>query len=80
MARSIQINFGLILTLGIGVWAKKLMEAVHEYGKKHGCTLATVTTMNFQAHNFYAKLGYKIDFSKEGYSNGASCIFMSKKL
>lgn len=62
---------------GVG---KKLMETVHEYGKKHGCTLATVTTMDFQAPNFYAKLGYKIDFSKAGYSKGASCIFMSKKL
>ncbi len=58
----------------------KLMKSAHEHGKKHGCMLATVTTMDFQAPNFYAKLGYKIDFSKEGYSNGASCIFMSKKL
>jgi len=62
---------------GIG---KKLMEAVHEYGKKHGCTIATVATMSFQAPNFYKKLGYKIDFSREGYNKGASCIFMSKKL
>lgn len=59
---------------------KKLMEAVHEYGKNHGCMLATVTTMDFQAPYFYAKIGYKIDFSKEGYSKGASCIFMSKQL
>lgn len=59
---------------------KKLMEAVHEYGKKHGCTISTVTTMSFQAPSFYKKLGYKIDFSREGYNKGASCIFMSKKL
>lgn len=59
---------------------KKLMEAVHEYGKKHGCTISTVATMSFQAPDFYKKLGYKIDFSREGYSKGASCIFMSKKL
>lgn len=59
---------------------KKLMEAVHAYGKKHGCTLATITTMDFQAPKFYAKLGYTIDFSKKGYSKGASCIFMSKEL
>lgn len=64
---------------GLGV-GKKLMEAVHAYGKKQGCTLATVTTMDFQAPHFYAKLGYKIDFAKEGYSKGSSCIFMSKKL
>jgi hypothetical protein len=56
------------------------MEAVHEYGKKHGCTIATVATMSFQAPSFYKELGYKIDFSREGYSKGASCIFMSKKL
>lgn len=63
--------------LGMG---KKLMEAVHEYGKKHGCTISTVATMSFQVPDFYKKLGYKIDFSREGYSKGASCIFMSKKL
>jgi ribosomal protein S18 acetylase RimI-like enzyme len=59
---------------------KKLMEVTHEYGKKHGCALATVTTMDFQAPDFYQKLGYKIDFSRGGYSKGASCIFMAKKL
>lgn len=59
---------------------KKLMEAVHEYGKKQGCTIATVATMSFQAPNFYKELGYKIDFSREGYNKGTSCIFMSKKL
>lgn len=62
---------------GVG---KILMEAIHEYGKKHFCTIATVTTMSFQAPSFYQKLGYKIDFSREGYNKGASCIFMSKKL
>lgn len=59
---------------------KKLMEAVHVYGKKQGCTIATVATMNFQAPNFYKKLGYKIDFSRDGYNKGAFCIFMCKKL
>ena len=59
---------------------KKLMEAVHEYGKKQGCAISTVTTMSFQAPDFYKKLGYKVDFSRKGYSKGASCIFMSKKL
>lgn len=62
---------------GVG---KKLMEHVHELGKKSGCTLATVTTMSFQVPDFYKKLGYKIDFSREGYNTNASCIFMSKTL
>jgi len=59
---------------------KKLMEAVHELGKKHGCTLASVTTMSFQAPAFYQKLGYKIDFSRKGYYNDAVKIFMSKTI
>jgi len=32
------------------------MEAVHDYGRKSGCTMATVATMNFQgAKAFYEK-------------------------
>ncbi len=62
---------------GIG---KKLMEQVHELGKKSGCTLATVTTMSFQAPDFYKNLEYKIDFLREGYNKNASCFFMSKTL
>lgn len=46
--------------------AKRLMKFVHSYGKKQGCTLATVTTMDFQAPVFYQKLGYKVDFSRQG--------------
>lgn len=62
---------------GIG---ERLMSYVEEYGKKKGCTLSTVTTMSFQAPKFYLYLGYKIDFSREGYNQGSSCIFMSKKI
>jgi GNAT superfamily N-acetyltransferase len=64
--------------LGLG---KKFMEEVHQYGKKVGCSLATVSTMNFQhAKPFYEKLGYKCDFELFGYANYASCFFLSKKL
>lgn len=60
--------------------ARQLMEEVHKYGKKYGCTMATVSTMDFQVPKFYQKLGYKIDFSREGYNYGARCIFLSRKL
>ncbi len=62
---------------GVGT---KLMEQVHEFGRKNTCNLATVTTMDFQAPHFYKKLGYKVDFSREGYDKNALCIFMSKHL
>ncbi|PIS01381.1 MAG: GNAT family N-acetyltransferase [Chlamydiae bacterium CG10_big_fil_rev_8_21_14_0_10_35_9] len=62
---------------GVG---KKLIEKVHEYGKENGCSKATVTTMSFQAPDFYKKLGYKVDFIRKGYNKNAGCIFMSKHL
>lgn len=62
---------------GVG---RKLMEAVHAFGRQQGCTLATVSTMSFQVPNFYQKLGYKVDFSRQGYDKGSTCIFLSKPL
>ena len=60
---------------------KKLMEQVHDYGRKVGCTQATVTTMSFQhALAFYASLGYTVDFEGEGYTNGSRCIYLRKSL
>ena len=60
---------------------KRLMDAVHEYGRKLNCTMATVNTMSFQgAKEFYEKLGYGIDFKREGYNKNSYCLFMSKEL
>ncbi len=59
---------------------RKLMDAVHNYGKKKGCSMATVSTMSFQVPEFYKKLGYKIDFVRKGYSGNSSCILLSKNL
>lgn len=60
---------------------KQLMEAVHEYGRKVGCRIATLNTMSFQkARSFYEKLGYSVDFERNGYARGSSCLFMKKEL
>jgi ribosomal protein S18 acetylase RimI-like enzyme len=59
----------------------RLMESVHEYGKNIGCTMVTLTTMDFQgAVKFYEKLGYIIDFKRQGYARNSSCIFLKKEL
>ena len=59
----------------------KLMEAVHDYGRKSGCAMATVATMSFQnAKAFYEKLGYVMDFERTGYTRGSSCIFLKRSL
>jgi GNAT superfamily N-acetyltransferase len=59
----------------------ELMEAVHDYGRKSGCTMATVATMSSQgAKAFYEKLGYISDFERPGYTQNSSCHFMRKEL
>jgi GNAT superfamily N-acetyltransferase len=59
----------------------KLMKAVHDYGLKSGCSMATVATMSFQsAKAFYEKLGYAVDFERPGYTQNSSCIFLKRSL
>ncbi len=59
----------------------QLMEAVHDYGRRSGCSMATVATMSFQgALGFYEKLGYVSDFARLGYRQNSSCHFMGKEL
>ena len=59
----------------------KLMEAVHDYGRKSGCAMATVATMSFQgAKAFYERLGYLSDFERPGYTQNSSCIFLKRSL
>ena len=60
---------------------KQLLQAVHEYGRKVGCRIATLNTMSFQkARSFYEKLGYSIDCERPGYAQNSSCLFMKKEL
>ena len=60
---------------------RQLMEKVHELGRSSGCSLATLVTMDFQgAIHFYKKLGYIIDFERNGYVNNSKTIFMKKSL
>ncbi len=59
----------------------QLMEAVHDYGRKSECSMATVATMSFQgAKAFYEKLGYLVDFERPGYTQNSSCIFLKRSL
>jgi len=83
------IIFGCIYTDQLWVDAKyrnnglgiKLMDAVHDYGRQSGCAMATVATMSFQnVEAFYEKLGYAMDFEREGYTKGARCLFLRKEL
>lgn len=60
--------------------AARLIEQAHDYGHLHGCDFAFVETMSFQARGFYEKLGYKVEFIRDGFASGSSFIYMKKEL
>lgn len=58
--------------------ATYLMKEVEKWGKENKTFFATVHTMDFEALPFYQKLGYSIEFIREGYS-GDSKMFLLRK-
>ncbi len=59
---------------------KRLMEHALEFGRELGCPFAFVETMSFQALNFYKKLGFRLDLTREGFSGAAAFHYLSMSL
>lgn len=60
--------------------ATELMKRAFEFGKSRGCTFVFVETMNFQALEFYQKLGFEIELSRHGYDKGTSFHYLRRNL
>lgn len=60
--------------------ATSLMQRALEYGRQRGCRFAFVETMSFQAPEFYQKLGFSIDFKRDGFDAGTSFYYLRKIL
>ena len=58
----------------------RLMQEVENLGKKRKCSFATVNTMDWEALPFYQKLGYKIEFIREGYEKSSKMFMLRKSL
>lgn len=58
----------------------KLMENAFTFGREQKCTFAFVETMSFQAADFYKKMGFELEFTREGFSHGTSFHYLRKKL
>lgn len=58
----------------------KLMQHAFNYALKHQCSFACIETMNFQALNFYLKLGFEIEFTRHGYLHDTSFHYLKKEL
>jgi ribosomal protein S18 acetylase RimI-like enzyme len=61
---------------GIG---KKLYNRVIEFAQKNNCNMITVETFDFQAPDYWQSLGFKVDFTREGYSEN-TLYYLSKKI
>jgi len=59
---------------------KKLMIEAEKIGRERQCSFATVNTMDWEALTFYQKLGYDIEFVREGYIKGSKMYMLRKKL
>ena len=60
--------------------ATQLMQQVFEYGKSSNYCFAFVETLSFQALGFYLKMGFKLEFTRPGYSHGVSFHYLRKDL
>lgn len=60
-------------------YGTKLMQAAEKLAKEHGCTFSTVNTMDWEALEFYQKLGYSIEFARQGYAKDSTFYFLRKE-
>lgn len=61
-------------------WGKKLLLEAEKLAKQQGCTFITLSTMEWQAPEFYKKLGFTVEFIREGYKNNTKMYLFRKDL
>ena len=61
-------------------WGTQVMRQAERIGRARGCSFATVNTMDWQALPFYQKLGYTIEFTREGFEKDSKMFFLRKVL
>ncbi|MBJ7449093.1 MAG: GNAT family N-acetyltransferase, partial [Parachlamydiales bacterium] len=69
---------GLPKNLRHSGYGTKLMDAAEKVGIERGCKFSTVTTMDWEARPFYEKLGYVVEFTRDGYQKNSSMYFLQK--
>lgn len=58
----------------------KLMEHAEQLASENNCHFITVNTMDFEALDFYKKLGYLVEFERHGFSKNSIMYFLRKDL
>lgn len=58
----------------------QLMGNTEKLARENECQFVAVNTMDFEALGFYEKLGYVVEFRREGFSKNSSMYFLRKNL
>lgn len=61
-------------------FGKKIMQEAEKIARERKCTFATLNTMDWEALSFYEKLGYRIEFIREGYEKASKMYMLRKEL
>ena len=61
-------------------YGREFLVNAESWGIAQGCNFSTLTTMSFEAKDFYLKCGYTIEFEQTGYHNDARMIYLRKLL
>ena len=61
-------------------YGRQLMTKALEFGVAKQCSFATVNTMDWEALEFYQKLGFEIEFKRTGFDHQSIFYFLRKSL
>jgi len=59
-------------------YGTKLVLAAEKLSKENGCTFSTANTMDWEALDFYKKLGYHVEFERRGFLKDSVFYFLRK--
>lgn len=59
-------------------YGTKLIQTAEKYAREQGCTFLAVNTMDWEALDFYKKLGYYVEFERRGFEKESIFYFLRK--
>lgn len=59
-------------------YGQQLVAMAEQWGRNVGCRFATLETMEWEARPFYEKLGFYVEYTRNGYFDDTVCYCMRK--
>lgn len=61
-------------------YGTQLMQSVEHLARNKNCLFIAINTMNWEALDFYKKLGFQIEFERHGFTKNSILYFLRKNL